>query len=43
MTASTDEKLRDKIMKEKTLELKKVIELIKHMRRKTKRKQYQKL
>ena len=29
MTAITDKKLRDKIMKEKTLELKKVIELIK--------------
>ena len=29
MTAITDEKLRDKIMKEKTLELKKIIELIK--------------
>ena len=29
MTAITDKKLRDKIMKEKTLELKKIIELIK--------------
>ena len=29
MTAITDKKLRDKIMKEKKLELKKVIELIK--------------
>ena len=29
MTAITDEKLRDKIMKEKTLEMKKIIELIK--------------
>ena len=29
MTAITDKKLRDKIMKEKTLELKKRIELIK--------------
>ena len=29
MTAITDKKLQDKIMKEKTLELKKIIELIK--------------
>ena len=29
MTAITNKKLRDKIMKEKTLELKKIIELIK--------------
>ena len=29
MTAITDEKLRDKIMKEKTLELKKIIKLFK--------------
>ena len=29
MTAITDKKLRDRIMKEKTLELKKMIELIK--------------
>ena len=29
MTAITDKKLRDKIMKEKTLEMKKIIELIK--------------
>ena len=45
MTAITDKKLRDKIMKEKTLELKKIIELIKHKirtRRKTKRTQYRK-
>ena len=29
MTATTDEKLRDKILKEKTLEMKKIVELIK--------------
>ena len=29
MTATTDKKLRDKILKEKTLEMKKIIELIK--------------
>ena len=29
MTAITDKKLRDKLMKEKTLELKKTIELVK--------------
>ena len=41
MTAITDKKLRDKIMKEKTLELKKIIELIKqNTYEKKKKKEY---
>ena len=45
MTAITDKKLRDKIMKEKTLEMKKIIDLIKQntYEKKIKRIQYQKL
>ena len=45
MTAITDKKLRDKIMKEKTLEMKKIIDLIKQntYEKKIRRIQYQKL
>ena len=44
MTAITDKKLRDKLMKEKTLEMKKTIEMIKQIptKRKTRKTQYQK-
>ena len=44
MTAITDKKLRDKMMKEKTLELKKTIELIKQntYEKKNKKTQYRK-
>ena len=37
MTAITDKKLRHKIMKEKTLEMKKIIDLIKKYIRKEKK------
>ena len=45
MTAITDTKLRDEMMKEKTLELKETIELIKQntYERKTRKTQYRKL
>ena len=44
MTAITDKELRDKLMKEKTLEMKKTIEMIKQntMKRKTRKIQYPK-